>query len=362
MRRVAGLRAAALIAAAWLLCVPGPALADALDARLLIVVDAEAAGSLSGVAEDYGLVVQDSRPLATLGVRCAVATLGDAADPAAVLARLRADPRVRDAQPELVHRLAGMPPKDPYFDVQMRTRQGGVSSVLHRGSGLRVRIALIDTGVDASHPDLEGQFETVRNFVGGNPDLVPAEYHGTAVAGLIAARAGNGVGIHGLAPESEIHALRACWEPTYGYGLCSTYTLAQALDYAIEIRARLINLSLAGPKDPLLARLVERATELGAVVFGAVGEDPIQDFPASVAAVVAVEQGDGRSDAAGELVGIPGQQLLTTVPGGWYDFVTGSSFATAHATGVAAVMLEQQPHLQGADLADWLRRVHDTDR
>ena len=88
------------------------------------------------------------------------------------------------------------------------------------------------------------------------------EYHGTAVTGLISARPGNGIGIHGLAPNAELYALRACWEPRYGFGLCSTYTLAQALDYAIEVRARIINLSLAGPDDPLLTRLVARRSNL----------------------------------------------------------------------------------------------------
>lgn len=362
MRPAAAARAAVCVAALLAAATTGSAATPADPGRILIVVDDARTGApgLAAIAADHDLQIEDSRALRTLGLRCALAGHDPSRERAGVLERLRADPRVRDAQPEFVHRLAGMPPKDPYFDLQKRTRKGGVSSILRRGSGMRVRIALIDTGVDTGHPDLAGQFASVRNFVGGDETRVPAEYHGTAVAGLVAARAGNGVGIHGLAPDGEIHALRACWEPTYGYGLCSTFTLAQALDYAIEIRARLINLSLAGPDDPLLTRLVERATELGAVVFGAVGEDPSQSFPASVAAVVAVQQGaDSGPDERGEHVVIPGQQLLTTVPGGRYDFVSGSSFATAHATGVAAVMLEQQPHLQARDLASWLRQLHD---
>jgi len=222
-----------------------------------------------------------------------------------------------------------------------------------------VRVAVIDTGVDTQHPDLAGQLTEAINFVSGDPALVPAEFHGTAVVGLIAARTGNGIGIHGLAPDAEVFALRACWEPHYAYGLCSTDTLARALDHAIEIRARIVNLSLAGPDDPLLARLVERAIELGAVVFGATGDDPDQTFPASIPGVIAVQQGTGGAPASGGAVlGVAGLQLLSTVPGGRYDFVSGPSFATAHMSGVAAVLLELEPGLHTADLAVRLARLH----
>ncbi|MGR8921823.1 MAG: S8 family peptidase, partial [Gammaproteobacteria bacterium] len=255
-------------------------------------------------------------------------------------------------------RLAGAPPKDPYFDLQMRTQRRNIAPVLRFGTGRNVRVAVIDTGVDTAHPDLEGQVAEVVNFV-GDATAVPAEFHGTGVAGLIAAKPGNGVGIHGLAPDVELLALRACWEPAYGYGLCSTDTLAQALDYAIAVRARLINLSLAGPDDPLLAALVRRAIELGAFVFGAVGDEPSQRFPASIPGVVAVGQGmDRQNPIAGASVTLFGQQLLTTVPDARYDFVSGSSFSTAHVTGVAAVMLEQQPLLGVDDLVEWINRAH----
>ena len=95
------------------------------------------------------------------------------------------------------------------------------------------------------------------------------------------------------------------------------------------------------------------------MIFGAVGEERTQSFPASIPAVIAVEQGR-RTDmpVPGERLRIPGQQLLTTVPDGRYDFVSGSSFATAHASGVAALMIEQQPHLKGPQLTEWLQRLH----
>ena len=331
------------------------------EGRLILVIDDADKGAAiaRSVITEHRLTLKKGWSLSALDVYCAEVGFSAGRD-ASVAAMLRADGRVSAVQARNFHAVAGMPPKDPYFDLQRRTVRDGVSQVLVRGSGKGVRIAVIDTGVDITHTELAGQVSDVVNFVGQNTNPVPGEFHGTGVVGLIAAKPGNGVGIHGLAPDAEIVALRACWEPAYGYGLCSTDTLSQALNYAIEIRARIINLSLAGPEDPLLARLVERAIELGAVVFGAVGEDLEQNFPAAVPDVIAVQQGTEEQSlqVAGPRLMVPGQQLLTTVPGNRYDFVSGSSFATAHASGVAAVMLEQQPHLRGSQLVEWLQRLH----
>jgi hypothetical protein len=331
----------------------------AAGAERELIVLLRAAVDVENIAAHYHLTLERTCDVSSLAAGCAVFGLQSAQHAEDVIARLHDDRRVQRAQPVMRHRVAGMPPKDPYFDLQVRTRPSGVTRLLRRGQGAHVRIAIIDTGVDREHPDLLGRIAFMRNFVGGNADTIPAEFHGTAVTGLIAAHAGNGMGIHGLATGAEIYSLRGCWEPSYGYGLCSSETLAQALDYAIEVRARIINLSLAGPEDPLLDELVTRATELGATVFGAIGEDPDLRFPTSNPHVVAVEQAHRPDIAvAGERLSVPGLQLLTTVPGGRYDFVSGPSFATAHASGVAAVMLGLQPHLDNADLADWLRRLH----
>ena len=241
--------------------------ADAVAGRQILVVLHDAAANLDyfpiELERDYGITLVDSRRINSLEVQCAVFSLDRNRDRDALIAQLNADPRVWRAQPVFVHRIAGMPPKDPYYDLQVRTRAGGVMSLLQRGTGRRVRIAVIDTGVDAEHPDLQGQITESRNFVSGDDAAIPAEYHGTAVTGLISARPGNGVGIHGLAPNAELYALRACWEPRYGYGLCSTYTLAQALDYAIEIRAKIINLSLADPTIRCLRAWSLRPLNLG---------------------------------------------------------------------------------------------------
>lgn len=355
------MRARAALLGAFLWSLTALAVAAPAGAQLMVLLPGGATpGVAAALARDHGLTLLAERALTSLDQRSVLFGLAPGMASEAVLARLAADARVAAAQPVLEHRVAGMPPKDPYFDLQVRTRPGGVSTLATRGTGRKVRIAIIDTGIDAAHPDLLGQVTEARNFVGADLHTIPPEFHGTAVTGLIAAHAGNGVGIHGLAPDAEVYLLRACWEPVYGDGLCSSFTLAQALDYAIEIRARIINLSLAGPADPLLTQLVERAAELGAIVFGAIGEEPDQTFPTSIPEVIAVEQAyEGTVSVPGERLTVPGLQLLTTVPGGRFDFVSGPSFATAHASGVAAVMLQLEPHLGPHELAAWERRLHE---
>src|SRR5580692_3233641 len=91
------------------------------------------------------------------------------------------------------------------------------------------------------------------------------ESHGTAVAGIIGANAGNGVGIEGIASNAQLMALRACWEDSQHATRCNSFTLGKALNFAIMRKARVINLSIAGPSDRLLDMLVDAALAQGIV-------------------------------------------------------------------------------------------------
>jgi subtilisin family serine protease len=177
---------------------------------------------------------------------------------------------------------------------------------------------------------------------------------------VIAASADNGVGIIGVAPEAEILAVKACWTTARDRSLasCDSYTLAQGLDFAIEQGARVINLSLTGPRDPLLARLVAAALGRGIPVIAAAGgSNP--GFPASEDGVLAVGTAptDSLPGAPGPALTAPGVDILTTVPREGYDFLSGSSLAAAHVSGVAALLLEREPELQPAALASLLERT-----
>jgi subtilisin family serine protease len=192
------------------------------------------------------------------------------------------------------------------------------------------------------------------NFAGGAD---AAEIHGTAVAGIIAATADNGIGIYGVAPEAAVLAARACRPRVAGRaeGVCTSWSLARALDWALARQARVVNLSVAGPRDPLLADLVARAHERGVVVVAAVGNlGPASEptYPAALPTVVGVTAVDARAAlyaaaVQGPFVSVaaPGVEVLSAQPGAGFAVLTGTSMAAAHVSGVAALLLQARADL-----------------
>ncbi len=296
------------------------------------------------VAKEHGLELLDGWPMPSLGVDCYVMRLRGAQDRAQLLQGLAQDARVESAQPMQQFRvLAG---GDPLLPTQPVAAPWHLQELHAVATGRDVTVASVDTGVLETHPDLRGRLAQERNFVPGGKFV--AEGHGTAVASIIGAQADDGIGIAGVAPGSRLLALRACWQLPADGARCSSYSLAQALQYALVAKARVINLSLTGPRDPLLARLLDVAQRERVAVVAAVDAASADGgFPASHAGVIAVAaQGDpvrlaGALQAPGK--GIP----AANTQGGW-DLVSGASFAAAQVSGLAALMLERSPRLEPA--------------
>jgi len=199
---------------------------------------------------------------------------------------------------------------------------------------------VLDSGIAAGHPDLAGQVALNRNFVSGQ-SLV-AELHGTAVAGIIAARSDNRIGIAGIAPGARLLGLRACWQPQSASTVCDTLSLAKALYFAVETHADVINLSLSGPDDRLLRELVNLAlSHRQAVVSAFDAKLPGGGFPASVPGVIPVSD-VSLAGSLGDVYIAPGRDVPTTEPGGRWSLVNGSSFAAAHVSGLVALIRERR--------------------
>jgi subtilisin family serine protease len=295
----------------------------------------------------------------SLGEECLIleAPMGGAVE--RVAEHLASHPRVSGASPVRRYRLLGAPGGDPYVPLQIVASTLQLEQAHRLATGRGVRVALIDTGIDLQHPDLAGRVARVADFVTQPAGKFAADIHGTEVAGVLAATGGNGIGLVGVAPEAELWALRACWPESPGAreAVCDSYSLLQALDFAVTAGAQVINLSLAGPRDALLERVVREAVRRGIVVVAAAEGDP-PSFPASVPGVVAVYAWTEARPVAADAPAVPsgalaapGVDVLTTVPGGGYDFVSGSSFSAAQASGVAALLLERDPKLRPAELA-----------
>jgi subtilisin family serine protease len=248
-----------------------------------------------------------------------------------------------------------VPYNDPYAKLQVSLRELAVVSAQQHSRGAGVQVAVIDTGVDFAHPDLKGRVSARQNFVDADDAKFEQDMHGTEVSGVIAAVADNGIGIVGIAPDARIIALKACWQAaTGGSAVCNSFTLAQALEAAIVAHANIVNMSLAGPPDPLLARLVSRAAAQGAIFVGAAGRRGSgETFPADLSEVLAVDAAEESSGNPRHLLA-PGRDVLTLVPGGHYDFASGSSLAAAQVSGIVALMLAEHPHLSAAEVRNLL--------
>jgi hypothetical protein len=304
------------------------------------------------LATQYGLKIIDRWPMPALGVDCFVMEAAGNASLAPLVERMSADARVESIQSMNLFHVLGH--NDPLYSLQPSAKLWHLDEIHKVTTGRQVRVAEVDTGVEVDHPDLAGQVAVTRNFVDGRTSV--AEVHGTAVAGIIAARADNGQGIAGIAPEARLMALRACWEGPgeSAAAVCNSFTLAKALQFALDEKAQVINLSLGGPRDRLLERLLDAASARDIAIVAAVDADGRDGgFPASHPGVLAVA-GDDAHDVSVDMVLGPGRDIPTTIVGQKWGFVTGSSFAAAHITGLVALLRELAPNLPPQQLREAL--------
>ncbi|MBM3267285.1 MAG: S8 family serine peptidase [Candidatus Sericytochromatia bacterium] len=273
---------------------------------------------------------------------------------------LRNDPRLEYAEPNYRYHIvesevAYSPPGEDLSglwgvrqikapDAWDRTR--GKSSVL---------IAVIDTGVDYRHPDLEGIVVKGPDVTNGDNDPRDDHGHGTHVAGTIAARA-NGAGVVGVAFGAKILAIKALDRNGSG----PEDGIARAVDAAVRNGAKIINMSLGGPEDARALRdAVARAHRQGVLVVVAAGNDASTraSYPAAYPDALAVGATDSRDRRAyfsnyGSYTQIaaPGVGVLSTSLGGDYERLSGTSMAAPHVAGAAALLLSANGGLSPAAL------------
>ncbi|HEY8521882.1 MAG TPA: S8 family serine peptidase [Gammaproteobacteria bacterium] len=313
---------------------------------------------LNQIAHEHGLERVEGWPVASLDVYCEVFEVPPDKSVDDVIEALSADPRVDLAQRVNLFRTLVTDYDDPYAPLQPAVALLGIETAHRLATGKGVTVAVVDSGVDARHPELRGRVRIARNFVGGVPTSRFAEVHGTAVAGVIASAANNSEGIVGVAPDVSIASLRACWPvaPDSPESQCSSFSLAQALELAIELEPEVVNLSLAGPADPLLERLLDELIGRGVVVVAAEPDEWAPNaFPAShERVIVAGASGDREAPHARYAVAAPAEEILTTTPHGGYAFLSGNSLAAAHVTGVIALLLESDGSLGVERIVDLL--------
>jgi hypothetical protein len=224
---------------------------------------------------------------------------------------------------------------------------------------MTITVAIIDTGIDYTHPDLDdGRVRTDmdRDFVNNDNDAMDDNGHGTHVAGTIAAEANNGIGVSGIMWQAQILPLKVC----DSHGSCPAAAIADALYYAANHGARVVNMSLGGGCSAVIADAVNYAYfDKGVVVVASAGNDGGSvGFPARHDAAISVGATDYRDRQAyfsnyGDYLDVvaPGVTIISSVPGAGYEAFSGTSMAAPHVTGVVGLLLSQRPGLTNGQVA-----------
>jgi hypothetical protein len=297
------------------------------------------------IARDSGLELVEGWPMPLIGVDCYVMRVPAGQSLESAIEQVSRHRMVAWSQPLNSYETlaAPAPTRDPLFAAQPAASEWRLADLHGVATGRGITIAVIDSRIETGHPDLKGQFASSRDFVINRPGA--AESHGTGIAGVIAARSGNGLGMVGIAPDARLMALRACFERPRGTGTastCDSLSLAKALHFALERGADVVNLSLSGPSDPLLASLIALGLERNIAFVSAF--DPTRPgggFPASIPGVITVAE-ESLPSLPARVYRAPGRDVPTTQPGGRWYLVNGSSFAAAHITGLLALLREER--------------------
>jgi Subtilase family len=315
---------------------------------------------LHALEKAYGLREVNAWPIEPLHMHCAVLEVPEGVDRTTLLAALAHDRRIKLAQPLQSFATRSGDYNDPYVGLQRGFIQMDVADAHPWSRGEGVKVALIDTGADTQHPDLRGNILVAANFVDGDDHQFRLDRHGTEMAGVIAAVANNHEGIVGVAPEARLLLFKACWQAQLDADAarCNSFTLARALVAAFDAHAQIVNLSLAGPADPLLSDLIREGMRRGVVFVGAAasglpeGKEGLMHLPGVIEVASA-----GNQPALVSVLYAPGREILTLLPGGHYDFASGDSIATAEVSGVVALLLAKNAKLSATDT---YRLLHDS--
>jgi hypothetical protein len=278
---------------------------------------------------------------------------------------LAADAKVTSVQPNFRYVLQDQKQQDQkktltegdpaqYAVAQLRLPQ---AHTLARG--MNVTIAVIDSGIDLKHPELANSVADSFDALGSKEG---PHVHGTGIAGAIVAHGR----LMGSAPEARLLAIRA-FSGVSGGAQSTSYVILKALDYAAEHGAQIVNMSFAGPKDPMIERGIAATAARGILLVAAAGNGGAKSpplYPAANPNVIAVSGTDAQerqftASNRGNYIALaaPGVDIFLPAPDEKYQMTSGTSFSAAYVSGIAALIMERNPALNLNGVREILTRT-----
>ena len=365
------IRGSAALAAVLAIVVftPSAVAGDYVPGQVIVKFRSGASAAQQALALERAGVVGTLGEISGLGSKV-VRVTGDARDAAAAL---RASSAVEYAEVDKILTAAAIP-DDTQFGEQyaldvIKAPEGwdlaGLGAFPATGG---VKVGIIDTGIDRSHPEFAGRVSncaqsTTLFGVGGEirSGCDDVDGHGTKVAGILGAKANNGIGVAGVAFNSPLAICRALED---GIGRGSTSNVVKCLGWLRSKGAKVISMSFGGASSTTLHNAIKSAWNngYGAVLLAAAGNDGGYGtiYPAGYPEVMAVASTDaadgwGTSNHNADVeVAAPGVSILSTTPGGGYAYGTGTSAAAPYAAGVAALVRYRYPQMTAAATRDRL--------
>lgn len=309
--------------------------------------------AIQRVTRRYNLTPLESQNFALIGTTLSRWRIGGRRSVQTVVGALQNQSIVTSAQPNYLFALeedasqtAALGKGDPAQYVLAKLQVGQAQQI---ATGANVLVAVIDSEIDAKHPDLGGS--VVKSFDALSAEDRP-QLHGTEMAGAIASHGK----LLGIAPGVALLAARAFDDRSNG----TSFAIYKSLQWAADNGARVINMSFAGPEDPMLHRMLVAAAAKDIVLVAAAGNagpEAAPLYPAADPNVIAVTATDAddhlfKMGNRGSYITLaaPGVDILALAPGDAFDLTTGTSVAAAHVSGTVALLLQRDPSLKPADI------------
>jgi thermitase len=312
---------------------------------------------LSDVEFDKALATQGGKAIGRLGnLDIYVVSLPPTASEQAVASALSHHPNVKFAE---VDRLVApaFTPNDAYYGSEWHLQTINAPIAWNTSVGSGVVVAILDSGIDPTHPDLVGQLVPGWNFYDNNSNTADVYGHGTLVAGVVAALGNNGIGVAGVAWGAKLMPVRVT--DTSGIGTLSAF--ANGLTYAADHGARIANLSFPVQSSSSTQAAAQYFVNKGGVVFNSAGNYATLDSTQPSSSLVSVSA-TGNTDILASWssygpyvdVSAPGVGIWTTSLGGGYSAVSGTSFSSPLSAGVAALMMSVNRSLAPSQIVSLL--------